>query len=68
MATQVQLDEAHAALHKLLTSRAVASVTVDGVQTQYTQANIPSLRLYIADLEQQLGVATARRRGPAGVF
>jgi len=68
MATQAELTEAKAALHKLLTGRAVASVTVDGVQTQYTQANIQSLRAYIETLESELGIKSVRRRGPAGVY
>lgn len=67
MTTQTQLTEARAALHKLLTGRAVASVTIDGVTTQYTQANIGSLRAYIEQLEGELGLTSVRRRRPAGV-
>lgn len=68
MATQAQLTEAKAALHKLLTGRSVASVTIDGVQTQYNQASIPSLKAYIEMLESELGIKSVRRRGPAGVY
>lgn len=67
MATQQELNEARDAYHKLVTGRSLVSVSVDGVTTQYTQADIGNLRAYIENLEAKLGGAR-NRRGPARVF
>lgn len=66
--TETQLAEARQALHKLLTGRSVVSVQIDGVTTQYSQANLPALRSYIESLEFDLGIKSARRVRPAGVY
>jgi len=66
--TEQQLTEARAALHKLLTGRSVVSVQIDGVTTQYSQANLPALKSYIESLESDLGVKSTRRVRPAGVY
>lgn len=67
MSTQIHLDEARAALHKLITGRSAISVTHrDGRRVEYTQANRRDLESYISSLEKSLGQST-RRRGPAGV-
>lgn len=65
--TQDMLSDAHRALHELMLGRAAVSVTKDGRQVQYSQANINELRRYIDEMELSLGMKP-RRRGPAGVF
>lgn len=67
MSTQTELDQARAAYHKLLTGKAVVSVTVDGVQTSYAQADSAKLKAYIESLVAELSPTTKRRR-PAGVY
>ncbi|HWK55368.1 MAG TPA: gpW family head-tail joining protein [Hyphomicrobiales bacterium] len=67
MATQQQLQEAEAALHKLITGKQVVSVTIDGVQTQYTPAQVPVLRAYVNELRAELGVGVTNRCRPARV-
>lgn len=67
-ATQQQLTEAEAAYHKLITGRQVVSVTIDGVATQYTQADKNSLKMYIEELRSELGTGTSRRKPPMGVM
>jgi hypothetical protein len=68
MATQQQLTEAEAALHKLITGRQVVSVVVDGVQTQYSAADAARLRSYVQELRTELGASGSRRVFPARVF
>jgi hypothetical protein len=67
MATQQQLTEAEAALHKLLLGRQVVSVTIDGVETNYTQADLKALRQYVQSLKIELGVSGHGRVPPARV-
>ncbi|WP_273867580.1 phage head-tail joining protein [Serratia odorifera] len=64
MAKLAQLEEARQALHELLTGKRVASIQKDGRAVTFTSATLNELRAYIADLEEQLGLAS-RRRGPA---
>jgi len=57
MATcETKLAEAKTALHALVTGEQVASVTVNGRTTQYTQTNIAELRRYVLELENECGV------------
>lgn len=68
MAIADDLASAKAALHALLTGKAVAQVRdSDGSFVSYTKTNIADLRAYIADLESQLPDATPRR-GPLRIF
>lgn len=67
-ATQQQLTEAETAYHKLITGRLVVSVNIDGVQTQYTQADKNSLKMYIEELRSELSTGTSRRKPPMGVM
>ncbi len=67
MSTATDLAEASAAYHKLLTGRAIVSITVDGEVTQYGQADRAALKSYIETLERKIGTTTGRRR-PAGVY
>lgn len=56
MATcEVKLEEAKTALHALSTGELVASVSVNGRTTQYTQASINDLRKYVRELEAECG-------------
>lgn len=66
MATQAELDEARAALHKLLIGKKVAKVSVNGRTMEYSEANRADLERYIANLEVSLGTSTQRR--PARVY
>jgi len=62
MTAQEKLDDARLALHKLMTGKSVVSIKHDsGKELSFRQADIGSLRAYIADLESQVG-GTARRR------
>ncbi|EPT1453265.1 phage head-tail joining protein [Escherichia coli] len=64
--THETLCEARRALHELMIGRAVASVSKNGRQVQYSRATINELRRYIEEIESALGMS-GRRRGPAGV-
>ena len=66
MSTQTELDQAKAAYHKLLIGKAVVSVTVDGVQTSYAQADSGKLKAHIESMQVELGT-TSKRRRPFGV-
>ncbi|WP_371330632.1 gpW family head-tail joining protein [Klebsiella quasipneumoniae] len=66
MYTQLMLDEARRALHDLLTGNRVVSVSKDGRQVQFSQADIVALRSYIIEIELALGLRS-RRGPPAGV-
>lgn len=68
MSTESDLADAKAAYHKLLLGKAVVSINVDGVQTQYAQADAARLKLYIQTLEAALDLTGASRRRPARVF
>lgn len=68
MSTETDLAEAKAAYHKLLTGKSVVSINVDGVQTQYAQADAGRLKLYIETLEAVLDTTGTTRRRPAGVY
>jgi hypothetical protein len=67
MYTQLMLDEARRALHDLLTGNRVVSVSKDGRQVQFSQADIGALRSYIIEIELALGLQS-RRGPPAGVM
>lgn len=62
---QLQLTEAEAALHRLLTGSQVEELRYAAGAAQrsarYSPANIQELRNYIADLKRQLGQPTRRR-------
>lgn len=60
------LLEAQLALHQLLTGRKVASASSEGKSVSYSQAQIPDLRAYIADLQRRIAVVEGgyRPRGP----
>lgn len=64
--TQEMLDDARRALHELLTGSRVTSVSKDGRQVQFSQADIGALRSYIIEIELALGLQS-RRGPPAGV-
>lgn len=66
MATQVELDEARAALHKLLTGRSAVKLQMNGRNVEYTPADRSALERYIKQLEVELGTINQRR--PARVF
>lgn len=63
---QLQLAEARAARHGLLTNGSVTktlSRAGDSIQeVQWTPAKLPLLERYIAELEQQLGLEPSVRR------
>lgn len=57
--TQTHLDEAEAALHALLTGKAVTRFRdQNGETVEYTSANRAQLSTYIESLRRQLGVST----------
>lgn len=64
--TLEMLTEARRALHDLLLGKSVVSVTKDGRQVQFNQANMADLRSYINEIEIYIGLPS-RRSGPAGV-
>lgn len=64
MASQAQLDEARAALHKLHTGKSAASIRKGDRLVEFTPVNMSELKQYVDELEAQLG-GTQRRRGPA---
>lgn len=66
MATMIELQEARAALHSLMTGKRVASIQKDGRRVDYTATTVGDLKKYIAELELALNVGF-RRRGPVGV-
>lgn len=61
MATQQQLDEARAALHNLITGKAVVSIQKNGRKVEYNLANKAELQGYISQLESELSARHARR-------
>jgi hypothetical protein len=67
MASQTELNQARAALHDLVLGKRAVKIQKDGRTVEYQQVNIDELRVYIQQLESDLGVGTTRR-GPAGVF
>lgn len=60
-----RLAAAKNALHALQIGDAIASVTVNGRSTTYTQANVSKLRTYISELESECGADTTRGRRAA---
>lgn len=60
LTTQQKLDEAEAALHKLMIGRS-ARVIVDqnGERVEYSAANRARLQAYIDQLKTELGLKTA---------
>ena len=66
MYTLEMLNEARKALHELMLGKKVVSISKDGRQVQFNQANIADLRRYIQDIETSIGM-TSRRLPPAGV-
>lgn len=67
MASQIELNQARAALHDLVLGKRAVKIQKDGRTVEYQQVNIDELRIYIQQLESDLGVGTTRR-GPVGVF
>lgn len=63
-----QLNEARAALHRLLTGTQTVSIQRDGKRVEFAQANRADLERYIARLEAETGAGRPQRRGPAGVI
>ncbi|WP_028303486.1 gpW family head-tail joining protein [Oceanospirillum maris] len=61
MATTQQLQEAKAALHNLMTGKAVVSLQRDGRKVEYTPANKAQLQNYINQLESELNARSVRR-------
>lgn len=61
MATTQQLQEAKAALHNLMTGKAVVSLQRDGRRVEYTPANKTQLQSYISQLESELNARSTRR-------
>lgn len=65
---KVWLAEAQLALHRLLTGTAEQTVTFgSGKSVTYTAASIDKLKVYIADLENQVAVCDGNppaKRGP----
>ena len=68
MASQDQLTEARAALHRLVTGTHTVSIQRDGKRVEFAQTNRSDLERYINQLEVQLGAGVSRRRGPARVI
>lgn len=66
MASQSELEQARAALHKLLTGRQAVRLERGDRVTVYQPSEQKSLESYISRLEGELG-ETTRRRGPARV-
>lgn len=63
-AVQARLDDARAALHRLLLGEQTVSVAHEGEAVTFSQASEGRLRRYIAELETTLGQrCTARRKG-----
>lgn len=68
MATQAQLTEAEAALHKVVVGKQVAEVRKpDGSTVKFSQTNMQELRAYINQLKYELGLTTTPRRRAIGV-
>lgn len=67
MASQIELNQARAALHDLVLGKRAVKIQKDGRTVEYQQVNIDELRIYIQQLQSDLGVGTTRR-GPVGVF
>lgn len=61
MATTQQLQEAKAALHNLMTGKAVVSLQRDGRRVEYTPASKSQLQSYINQLESELNARSTRR-------
>lgn len=59
---QQRLDEAEAALHKLLTGSHVERVDYDGRMISYSKADMGTLQTYIARLKSDLGQSVKPRR------
>jgi hypothetical protein len=62
---QARLDEAEAALHRLVTGSQVEELRLSAGEAsragRYTPADVNELRAYIGDLRRQLGQPTRRR-------
>lgn len=63
---QARLDQAEAALHDLTIGRRSKAFTHGAGdvsrRVEWTEAKVPELRAYIADLRRQLGQRMGRRR------
>lgn len=64
---QLRLSEAEFAFHRLATGTAEVEIEQDGIKVKYAMASMDKLRLYIADLRDQLAAqgvvdATAQPR------
>lgn len=66
--TQAILDEAKAALHKLMLGQRPHSVMYDGRRIEFTQTTKGDLERYITRLETQLGVNGTRQRPRSAAF
>lgn len=59
------LADAEAACHRLMTGAQEVSTSFDGESVTYSQASLPKLKAYIADLRRALGKAPLRNQGVA---
>lgn len=57
-----RLSEAEQALHILLTTGGVIELTHNGKIMRWSRQNIANLRVYIAELRSQIGLAGGRPR------
>ncbi|MBR0871188.1 phage tail protein [Bradyrhizobium tropiciagri] len=65
MTDQEMLDQAKAALHRLMIGEAVVECEWQGQKTKFGQANINQLRAYVAELEAR--IAGLPVRGAMGI-
>lgn len=59
---QARLTAAETALHELALGAKTVSISFDGKSMTYNQTNMATLRAYIAELRQQLGLGGGRQR------
>jgi hypothetical protein len=60
--TQLRIDEAEEALHRLVTGKSVQEVVIsDYGSTRYTPADAAKLQIYIDQLRRELAPSTAGR-------
>lgn len=68
MASQQQLTEAEAALHKLLTGTKAVKLQQNGRSVEYQPTDVSQLRAYISELKNELSTTTRGRRTPIGFY
>jgi hypothetical protein len=59
------LNEARSVLHKLQTGVKMASGTINGRSISYTEAQVPSLKKYVRELEAECGETNSSGLNPA---